>query len=1616
MYKRQVTGSNGGTFNIGSFGAYTFAPGSDFDFLAAGETAVTTINYTISDGEGGTDSAVVTVTVTGTNDAPTANGTIPPQTGVDGTVEAPLDVSSFFGDPDSSDTLTFDAGGTLPPGLTIDPNTGVITGTYDADASQGGPYNVVITATDGSGADVVQGFTWTVTNPGPDAIDNAQTTSQGTVITGNAISDDDGAGVDSDIDGDTITVSEVNGQATNLSTVVNGTNGGTFVLETGGSYTFDTGSDFDFLAAGESTTTTVGYTITDSEGGTDTATITITITGTNQTPNTIGSIPPQTGVDGTAVSPLDISVFFGDIDTNDVLTFDTGSTLPPGLTIDSDTGVITGTYDADASTGGPYTVSVTAQDPSGATTTQTFLWTVTNPGPNATDHALVSSAGNTLSGNVVSDDDGSGVDSDIDGDTIEVTEVNGQAANLGTVVAGSNGGTFTINGNGDYTFDTGSDFDGVGIGQTQTTTIDYTLSDGEGGTDTATVTIVVSGINQTPTNVGTIGPQSGVDSTVVAPLDITGFFTDTDSPAGDTLSFSDGGTLPLGISIDPVTGIISGTYDADASQSGPYTVSITATDLAGATTTQTFQWTVTNPGPDATNNDLSTTENGSVLSGNVINDDDGSGIDTDVDGDTLVVSNVNGNAANLGSVVNGTNGGTFLINADGTYVFDTGSDFDFLNAGETTTTAVDYTISDGEGGTDSATVIVTVTGTNDAPTPQGAIPPQIGVDSTVESPLDVSIYFVDVDTTDSLVFADGGTLPAGLSIDPNTGVITGTYDADASQSGPYTVVITATDTNGSSTTQTFQWQVSNPAPTALNDDFVTDQNTAISGNVVTVDPNDVGTNGVADQDPDGDVLTVTQVNGVDAQVSTAVAGNAGGVFVVNPDGTYQFDPQNDFNQLAVGESATTQVTYTIDDGNGGSDIATISVTVNGTNDTPVTNGTIPPQSSLDDETITPVDTSSFFDDPDTNDVLTFSDGGTLPPGLTIDPTTGQITGTIDNSASTTGPYTVVITADDSNGGTTTQTFQWNVTNPGPTANDNTDSVTDGGPSTATGNVISDVDAGLLDTDPDNDSLLVVDVSGTPVVGPVNVTGSHGVLTVNPDGSYTYNLDSNDPAVIALGENDTLTDTFDYTISDNEGGTDTATLLITINGTNDAPVAIGTIPDRSGVDANSIPDVPVAGFFGDPDAVETLTFSDNGTLPPGITIDPATGVISGAYDNDASVNSSYTVVITATDTAGATTSQTFTWSVANPGPVAVNDNAQTDQNTPIDFGVIAPNDSDPDGDVLTIQSINGDVANIGKPITGTNGGQFIVNSDGTASFDPAGDFTSLNVGDSVSSEITYTITDSQGGTSTATVTVVVNGVNDAPESLGLPDQTDTEGEPITPVDISNGFTDPDTGDTLTFDDNGTLPPGLTLDPNTGIVTGTPDEGTATIGTFPVTITATDTNGATVTQTFEWEITATFVFDSFRDLSDGDKEGNGFNSFGYGAQQRELLLSEQIERLSPEPILAGYATPGSVLIGRMYDSSGSIIGETNLTVGPSGNWVMHFFGTQESTHTRVVIEHVATENVALGTTALKLTDDTYRAMQLDANAKPAVSASSILDGTASNVLDSQGGENINPLGLL
>ena len=109
-------------------------------------------------------------------------------------------------------------------------------------------------------------------------------------------------------------------------------------------------------------------------------------------------------------------------------------------------------------------------------------------------------------------------------------------------------------------------------------------------------------------------------------------------------------------------------------------------------------------------------------------------------------------------------------------------------------------------------------------------------------------------------------------------------------------------------------------------------------------------------------------------------------------------------------------------------------------------------------------------------------------------------------------------------------------------------------------------SGLLvadDTDPDGDTLTVSQIavtgasntavsSGTTSSNGTSVTGTCGTLVVGADGSYTYVADQN--AADALDAGDTATDSFTYTVSDGKGGEDTATLIITVTGTNDTPAA------------------------------------------------------------------------------------------------------------------------------------------------------------------------------------------------------------------------------------------------------------------------------------------------------------------------------------------------------------------------------------------------------------------------------------------------------------------------------
>ncbi|MBV7500352.1 retention module-containing protein, partial [Achromobacter sp. ACM05] len=1375
-----VLGSTGGTFVVQPDGSYVFTPGSQYDYLASGETATSTISYTITDPSGATSTATVVVTITGTNDGPVSSA-LTNQSGVDAQTDVRYDVSDRFSDTDTSDTLTFSATG-LPPGLTIDPNTGIITGTIDHSASQGGNngvYTVVVTATDPSGASTSQEFQWDVTNPAPTAVADSGTTDEDTSLTVTAQN-----GVlanDTDPDGDTLTVSQVNGNAANVGTAITGSNGGTFTLNADGSYSFNPGSAFQNLAAGETASSSITYTVSDGQGGTSTATLTVEITGTNDAP-TVTPLENRNNMDGDTVE-YDLSGFFKDVDNGDVLTYSVDH-VPGGLTFDETTGTFTGKFANWASdhtnTGvkGEYLITVTATDKSGASVSQTFLWKVGNPEPTAVADTNTTTEDNVL----VVEHRTEGVlgnDTDPDGDPLHVSEVNGAAAGVGSAVTGSNGGTFTLNADGTYTFNPGAAFQNLGAGQTATTSITYTVSDFQGASSTATLTITVTGTNDAPilTPGVTLDNQASNDSDVVVDLDISKQFQDVDT--GDKLSYSANG-LPPGLKLDTATGLITGTIDSSASQggnNGVYTVIITATDSLGATVSQAFQWDVKNPAPTAADDAGKTDEDTSLTvtaQNGVLSND------TDADGDKLQVSAVNGQAAGVGTAVAGSDGGSFTLNADGSYTFNPGSDFQNLGDKATATTSITYTVTDADGATSTATLTVTVTGTNDTPilTPGVTLDNQASNDSDVVVDLDISKQFQDVDTGDKLSYSANG-LPPGLKLDPATGLITGKIDSSASQggnNGVYTVIITATDSLGATVSQTFQWDVKNPAPTAADDAGKTDEDTSLT---VTAQ------NGVLsnDTDADGDKLQVSAVNGQSAGVGTAVAGSDGGSFTLNADGSYTFNPGSDFQNLGDKATATTSITYTVTDADGATSTATLTVTVTGTNDTPIlTPGvTLDNQASNDSDVVVDLDISKQFKDVDTGDKLSYSANG-LPPGLKLDPATGLITGKIDSSASqggNNGVYTVVITATDSLGATVSQTFQWDVKNPAPTAAD------DAGKTDEDSSLTVTAQNGVLsnDSDADGDALHVSAVNGQAAGVGTAIAGSNGgSFTLNADGSYSFNPG---PDFQALNDGETKETSITYTVTDKDGASSTATLTVTVTGQTDGPPVVtpvdsdgdvtsahnsvvegsgATVTGSVGVSAEAgIATVTVAGrdVTGASVANPVVITTDKGVLT--VTgYNAATGVISYSYKEtggaddhsagDDSVRDSFTVSVT--DLAGKTTSNDLVVQIVDTAPVAKNDAASVaeDTATPIT------------GNVLTNDTLGADASTVTITTTDAKYGKLVDNGDGTWSYQlnnslPA--VQALNNGQTLTETIHYTITDADGDKSEAVLTITINGQTDGP---------------------------------------------------------------------------------------------------------------------------------------------------------------------------------------------------------------------------------------------------------------
>ena len=148
-------------------------------------------------------------------------------------------------------------------------------------------------------------------------------------------------------------------------------------------------------------------------------------------------------------------------------------------------------------------------------------------------------------------------------------------------------------------------------------------------------------------------------------------------------------------------------------------------------------------------------------------------------------------------------------------------------------------------------------------------------------------------------------------------------------------------------------------------------------------------------------------------------------------------------------------------------------------------------------------------------------------------------------------------------------------NDDPVAGNDTDGIAEDVDTNPAVGVQSVASGNLLDNDTDGDAEVVQDLDVTAVTGPgalidtattLTRTDADGALVIDKEtGAYTYTVDNGSAAVQALGIGESLTKTFTYTVTDDGVplATDTATLTITIAGTNDGPVAVANTDSGDG---------------------------------------------------------------------------------------------------------------------------------------------------------------------------------------------------------------------------------------------------------------------------------------------------------------------------------------------------------------------------------------------------------------------------------------------------------------------
>ena len=732
---------------------------------------------------------------------------------------------------------------------------------------------------------------------------------------------------------------------------------------------------------------------------------------------------------------------------------------------------------------------------------------------------------------------------------------------------------------------------------------------------------------------------------------------------------------------------------------------------------------VVNQAPIARNDAATAVEDGGPVAINVLAND------TDADaGDTKTLVSVTPSSGAAVSIVNNQ------------AVYDPGTLFQFLGANATHVDSFRYVMRDAGGATSSASVAVTVTGTNDAPVAQNDT-----AAATEDGPavvIDVLSNDTDADAGDTktIVSVSGGATGTtvttdGTRITYNVGTAFQSLNTGQTATDVLTYVMrdAAGATSSASVAVTIQGVNEEPppnrAPVAHHDAV----NAVEDGPAVVIDAL------ANDTDPDaGDTKTIV-----------SVLGGTPGAVVSIEDNRIRYAVGTAFQSLNEGETATDVLTYVMRDAAGATSAATATVRVIGANDTPVARADV--ASSVEDGPAVVIDVLANDTDADAGDTrnVTKIEGGAA--GTTITSNGARITYAIgsafqhlDAGQTTTDTFTYIIR--DPAGGTSSATVTVTITGKDeqslPVAHDDTASAIEDDPA-----IVIDVLANDTDADAD-DTKTIVSASVS------NWGGARGSLVTTDGARVTYKIGA---VFQTLNANQTATDELTYVMRDAAGATSSASVAITITGANVAPVAARDDHPVTFEDGPPIV-IDVLANDTDPDAGDTKTIvSVSGGAAGTTATTDGTRVTYNAGTAFQSLNAGQTATDVLTyvmrDAAGATSSASVTATIAgtNDAPVAAYDALSMSEDSPATLIDVLANDTDADaGDTKTIVSVSG-----GAPRSSvTTDGAHITYSLGSA-------LQWLSAGETETNRLGYVIRDAAGATGAAIVTVTIAGANDVP---------------------------------------------------------------------------------------------------------------------------------------------------------------------------------------------------------------------------------------------------------------